>query len=221
LSGSRFRDRSDAGQQLAAALSSYASTAQCVLGLPRGGVPVAAEVAEALSLPLDVVIVRKLGVPGHEELAMGAVASAGGDVALVVNSPVRASSRISEAEFEAVRLREEAEVRRRAVLLRGDRPRLELSGTVLLIDDGLATGSTMLAALQALLAVQPDLKIVLGAPVGSADTVGRLRALVADVVCCRMPEPFYAVGQAYNDFEPTSDAEVRSLLHRYGRRDRL
>jgi putative phosphoribosyl transferase len=206
----RFRDRSDAGRQLAARLNQYREDAgTIVLALPRGGVPVGAEIARELGAPLDVFVVRKLGVPGHEELAMGALASGG---ARVLNREVVARIGISPEQLEAVTAREREEVQRRERLYRGDRPAPDVRGrTVIIVDDGLATGATMRAAVAALRQQEPK-RIVVAVPTGSADTCEDLRAQADDVVCLITPDPFLAVGFWYEDFGQVSDDEVRSVL---------
>jgi predicted phosphoribosyltransferase len=180
-----------------------------VLALPRGGVPVAYEVARALRVPLDVFLVRKLGVPGHEELAMGAVAT--GSVR-VLNQEVVDGLHIPEDVIEAVAARELEELKRRERLYRDGRPAPDVQGRiVILIDDGLATGATMRAALQALRQQQPA-RITVAVPTASRDTCEALKTEVDEVVCAMMPEPFFAVGQWYEDFAQTTDDEVRRLL---------
>jgi predicted phosphoribosyltransferase len=210
MSPKRFRDRIEAGQVLAARLNGYAGrTEVVVLALPRGGVPVGYEVARALQAPLDVFLVRKLGVPGHEELAMGAVATGG---VRVVNEEVVGILGIPRSVIEAVAAWELDELARRERLYRGDRPNPEVRGrSVILVDDGLATGSTMLAAARALRKQQPA-RIVVAVPIASRDTCELLRKEVDDVVCAATPEPFHAVGLWYEDFTQTSDEEVRELL---------
>jgi predicted phosphoribosyltransferase len=180
-----------------------------VLALPRGGVPVAYEVARALRVPLDVFLVRKLGVPGHEELAMGAVAT--GSVR-VLNQEVVDGLHIPEDVIEAVAARELEELKRRERLYRDGRPAPDVQGRiVILIDDGLATGATMRAALQALRQQQPA-RITVAVPTASRETCEALKTEVDEVVCAMMPEPFFAVGQWYEDFAQTTDDEVRRLL---------
>ena len=212
MTARRFRDRTDAGRAVAEALREYARRDDVVvLGLPRGGVPVAAEVARALDAPLDVFLVRKLGVPGHEELAMGAVAS--GSVRVVNDELVRRLE-LSDEEVESVVAREEAELERREKAYRNGRPRPELRGKVaVLVDDGLATGSTMRAAVEALRREGPA-RLVVAVPVGAGESCDDLRPLVDDLVCLATPQPFYAVGLWYDDFSPTTDDEVRELLAR-------
>jgi predicted phosphoribosyltransferase len=212
MTSQRFRDRSDAGRLLSAQLATYAHRSDVlVLALPRGGVPVAYEVARALGAPLDVFLVRKLGVPGYEELAMGAVATGG---VRVINDDVVHALRIPDFVIDAVAEWEQQELARRERLYRGDRPPPDVRGhTVILVDDGLATGATMLAAVKALKLQQPA-HIVVAVPVASPDTCEQLQAEVDDVVCAVTPEPFYAVGFWYEDFSQTSDEEVRELLAR-------
>jgi predicted phosphoribosyltransferase len=205
-----FRDRADAGRRLGAGLKQYAGKPDLlVLALPRGGVPVAYEVAKALQARMDVFIVRKLGVPGQEELAMGAVATGG---VRVLNHQVVNALGIPDYIIDAVVKEETDELKRREQLYRGDRPPPSVRGkTVILVDDGLATGSTMLAAVRALREQSPA-RIVVAVPVASPDTCELLKACVDEVVCAATPEPFYAVGFWYQDFEQTTDDEVRELL---------
>ena len=208
----RFVDRVDAGRHLAEALVHLAGTDLVVLGLPRGGVPVAAEVARALDAPLDVLVVRKLGLPWHPELAMGAIAGVGGALEEVRNEQVIRQARVSDEILDEVRAREVDELRRREQAYRGDRPAVDVRGrTVVVVDDGLATGSTMRAAVAAVREQSPE-AIVVAVPVGSRDTCARLRLEVDEVVCVSTPLGFVAVGQAYGDFRPTSDDEVRAAL---------
>jgi putative phosphoribosyl transferase len=210
--GPLFRDRRQAGQALARVLSAYADRRDVlVLALPRGGVPVGFEVARALRAPLDVFIVRKLGVPGREEYAMGAIASGG---VRVLNESVARLLHISDAAIEEVARAEQQELQRRERLYRDARPPPEVRDrTVLVVDDGLATGSTMLAAIRALRVQQP-MRIVAAAPIASPETCTELRGEADDVVCARTPEPFVAVGLWYEDFDQTTDEEVRELLER-------
>jgi putative phosphoribosyl transferase len=211
----RFRDRRDAGRRLAVRLGHLRGENVLVLGLPRGGVPVAAEVARVLDAPLDVIVVRKLGVPFQPELAMGAV---GEGSAVVVNERVVRQAHVSEAEFAEAERRERAEVERRALQFRGDRPRLALEGrTALVVDDGIATGSTARAACQVARA-QGAARVVLAAPVCSPDTARALREEVDELVFLETPRWFSAVGQYYIDFRPTSDGEVTALLQQAARR---
>jgi putative phosphoribosyl transferase len=208
----RFRDRLEAGRLLADKLTAYAGRPDVlVLALPRGGVPVGYEVARALQAPLDVFLVRKLGVPGHEELAMGAVATGG---VRVLNEDIVNALRIPDYAIDAVTAREQEELARRERAYRGDRPAPDARGrTVILVDDGLATGATMQAAIAALRRQQPA-RIVVAVPTASPETCDALRAMVDEVVCAITPEPFHAVGRWYEDFSPTTDDEVRELLAR-------
>jgi putative phosphoribosyl transferase len=204
-----FKDRKEAGKILANKLSNYAGQNVLVLGLPRGGVPVAFEVAKALKAPLDIYVVRKLGVPGHEELAMGAIAS--GDVR-VLNKPVIEDLRISEEAIEAETRKEQEELERRELLYRGDRPTLDVSDrTVILVDDGIATGSTIKAGIAAL-KKQKARRIVVAVPVAPASTIEELKTEVDEVICVSTPEFFYAISLWYDDFPQTSDEQVRELL---------
>jgi predicted phosphoribosyltransferase len=207
-----FLDRREAGRALGAKLASYGRRNDVtVLGVPRGGVPVAFEVALALGAPLDVFLVRKLGVPGHEELAMGAIASGG---VRVLNSSVIQQLRISASDIERAANREERELRRREVSYRGDRPPLDLHGRIaILVDDGLATGSSMRAAVEAARKLAPA-RIVVAVPVAPSSTAQAMRRIADDVVCVATPEPFYSVGRFYEEFDQTTDEEVRELLRR-------
>lgn len=211
-----FRDRADAGRQLAKVLAAYSGRRDVrVLALPRGGVPVAYEVARALRAPLDVFVVRKLGVPGHEEYAIGAIASGG---VSVIDEALTRRLGISADDVARVVERERAELERRERQYRGDRPSMpDVAGaTVLLVDDGLATGSTMRAAVTALRAEHAR-EVVVAVPIGAPDTCDMLRGVADAVVCAVTPEPFHAVGLWYEDFEQTSDREVRDLLQRAAR----
>ena len=212
----KYQDRREAGQQLAARLMAYANQPDVlVLGLARGGVPVAFEVAEVLGVPLDVFVVRKLGVPGHEELAMGAIASGG---VRVLNEEVVRQLDILPEFIHTVAAREQRILEYREHFYRGDRPAPEVQGrTVILVDDGLATGATMRAAVAAMHQRQPA-RMVIAVPVAASSTCDELRAEVDEVVCTATPEPFYAVGAWYEDFSAPSDAEVRDILARASQR---
>jgi predicted phosphoribosyltransferase len=204
-----FEDRHDAGRRLAGLLMHHADRPDVVvLGLPRGGVPVAFEVARALAAPLDVFVVRKLGFPGHEEFAMGAIASGG---VRVLNPDVAALPMPADA-MDVVTRREQAELARREVRYRGDRPPLDLARrTVILVDDGLATGASMLAAAKAV-ALRDPARVVAAVPVGAPEACATLRDQVDEMVCALTPQGFGAVGAWYRDFAQTSDDEVRDLL---------
>jgi putative phosphoribosyl transferase len=206
----RFRDRADAGRILAERLAHYAGRDDVlVLGLPRGGVPVAAEVARALGAPLDVFLVRKLGLPGQEELAMGAIASGG---ARVLNEELVETLGIREELVDDVAAREGEELRRREVLYRGARPPPDVEDKiVIVVDDGLATGSSMRAAVAALRRRRPA-RIVVAVPAAPASTCEQLRPEVDELVCTRTPRPFYAVGIWYENFNQVTDDEVHALL---------
>jgi putative phosphoribosyl transferase len=210
-----FEDRREAGRALAARLRTYAGRSDVVvLALPRGGVPVAFPVAEALDAPLDLFLVRKLGTPGHRELAMGAIASGG---VRVLNDEVVNWYGITPEAIDAVAREEELELRRREAAYREGRDGIPLEGRiVILIDDGLATGSTMMAAVKAVRQRQPA-KVIVAVPVGAPDTCEALSTVADEVVCVRTPEPFSAVGQWYLDFDQTSDEEVRQLLRAHAR----
>jgi predicted phosphoribosyltransferase len=207
-----FHDRTDAGRHLAAKLRKYADRPDVlILGLPRGGVPVAFEVARALHAPLDIFLVRKLGLPGHEELAMGAIATGG---VIILNEDVVRGLRIPDDVLDAVAALEQRELERRERLYRGDRQPPDVrERTVILVDDGLATGSTMRAAVAALRRQHPA-RIVVAVPVGAAETCAEFQDEADEAVCARTPEPFYAVGLWYRDFSQTTDEEVRELLER-------
>jgi putative phosphoribosyl transferase len=207
--GRSFRDRADAGQQLAAALGDLAGADAVVLGLPRGGVPVAYEVARALGAPLDVIVVRKVGVPDHAELAMGAV---GEDGATVTNEDVVRAMRVDRQELAAAEERERAEVARRVRALRAERPRVPLHGrTVIIVDDGIATGATARAACQVARA-EGAARVVLAVPVAPPATVAALGDVADRVVAVQQPRTFGAVGAFYDDFRPTTDAQVMAVL---------
>ncbi|MGT2478102.1 phosphoribosyltransferase [Methylobacterium oryzae CBMB20] len=207
-----FRDRAEAGRELARKLASFAGRPDLViLALPRGGVPVAAAVADALHAPLDVFVVRKLGVPGYEELAMGAIASGG---VRVLNDEIVASLKVPAYLIEQVTAQEREELQRRERVYRGGRAPAEVRGrTVILVDDGLATGASMQAAIRAIRQRAPK-EVVVAVPTASRDTVERLKHEADAVICADLPEPFWAVGAAYRDFTQTSDDEVRRLLGR-------
>ena len=206
----RFRDRREAGRLLAQKLAAYANRPDVVvLALPRGGVPVAYEVARALGAPLDVFVVRKLGVPGHEELAMGAVATGG---ARVLNEQIVRELHIPEYVIDRIEAEQREELARRERVYRGGRPPLQVSGrTAIVADDGLATGATMRAAVKALRQLQPE-RIIVAVPTASPETCEELKAEVDEVVCAITPEPFYAVGYWYDNFTQATDQEVRELL---------
>jgi putative phosphoribosyl transferase len=206
----RFRNRADAGRVLAGLLSQYANRDDVlVLALPRGGVPVGYVIAGALDVPLDVFLVRKLGVPGHQELAMGAIAT--GNV-LVLNEEVIRTLGITPDLVDTVATEEQRELQRRERAYRDDRPPPNVQGrVVILVDDGLATGATMLAAATAVRSLQPS-RLVVAVPVASPETCNEFRAKVDEIICAKTPEPFYAVGFWYEDFEQITDDEVRELL---------
>ena len=208
----KFRDRAHAGRLLAKKLSKYTHHKDVlILGLPRGGVPVGFEVANALNAPLDIFLVRKLGVPGEEEFAMGAIATGG---VRVLNEEVIGHMGISAQVIEAVSAREQDELRRRELAYRGQAPPPRISGkTIILVDDGIATGSTMRAAIVALRQQCPS-KLVIAVPTAAPSSGDELRTIADEVVAVMMPGPFYAVGQWYATFSQTSDEEVRQLLER-------
>lgn len=208
----RFRDRTEAGERLAAKLTAYARRPDVlVLGLPRGGVPVAYEVARVLNVPLDIMAVRKLGVPGEEELAMGAIASGG---VRVLNRDIVRMLGLSDGAIDAAAAKEQRELARREQLYRGERPVPELRGrTVILVDDGIATGATMRAAITAVRQQEPA-HVVVAVPVAAAATCDDLRAEGNDVVCVEMPEALFAIGFWYEEFGQTTDGEIQMLLDR-------
>jgi putative phosphoribosyl transferase len=208
----RFEDRAEAGRLLGQALSTYARRSDViVLALPRGGVPVGFEVARILQAPLDLMLVRKLGTPGQEELAMGAIASGG---VAVLNKEMVTAHWISDDVIEAVAVRERRELERRERLYRGDRPLPEVKNRcVILVDDGVATGATMRAGVAGLRQRKPA-RIVVAVPVAPVQTLERLRREADEVVCLATPEPFYSVGQWYRDFAQITDDEVTALLAR-------
>jgi predicted phosphoribosyltransferase len=212
LPSSGFRDRREAGQQLAERLTPYAKRDDVVvLALPRGGVPVAFEVARSLEAPLDIFLVRKLGAPGHPEFAIGAIASGG---LRVLSHEAIAELRVPAEMIEEAAERERLEIERREKVYHVNRPKLVLRGkTVIVVDDGLATGSTMEAAVKALREHHPA-KVIVASPVGAADSCRRLRAVADEAICLQTPEPFNAVGQWYQVFDQTTDAEVVELLRR-------
>jgi putative phosphoribosyl transferase len=207
-----YRNRTEAGKYLATQLGSYADRNDVVvLALPRGGVPVAFEVAQALDAPLDIFLVRKLGVPGHEELAMGAISTGG---VRVLNPDVVDYLDIPADIIDAVAKSERLELERREHAYRGNRPKPNVAGmTVILVDDGLATGSTMRAASAALRQQNPA-RIVVAVPVSSPDTCDEYRMGVDEIICAMTPEPFLGVGRWYRDFSQTTDEEVREVLER-------
>jgi len=214
----RFRDRTEAGRLLARRLATYAGRpGVLILVLPRGGVPVAFEIARRLRAPLDVLVVRKLGLPGPEELAMGTIAS---DGVRVLNDEVVMALRIPDHVIDRIAAREQAELERREQVYRGGRPAPVLRDqTVILVDDGLATGTTMRAAIAAVRAQRPA-KLLVAVPIAAVESLRALRPLVDALVCVRAPEPFYAIGLWYTDFTQTSDADVCALLERAGRAPR-
>lgn len=207
-----FRDRTEAGRRLARELARYANRADVVvLGLPRGGIPVAYEVARALEAPLDVFVVRKLGLPGQEELAVGAIASGG---VRVVNEKLLKHLRVPAGVLDKIAAREERELMRREGAYRGGRTPVPITGRIaILVDDGLATGASMRAAAAALRRLGPA-RIIVAVPVGAAETCAEFGALADQVVCAETPEPFWAVGNWYDDFSQTTDDEVSELLER-------
>jgi len=207
-----FRDRTEAGQVLASKLTKYLNQVDTViLALPRGGVPVAYEIGKELGLPVDIFVVRKLGVPGHEELAMGAIASGG---VRHINRDVVDQLRIESETIDVASRREQKEIERRERLYRGQRPPVDVRNkTVILVDDGLATGSTMRAAIAALRQHRPA-RIVVAVPAAAPQTCSEIADEVDEIICAATPETFYAVGQWYQDFSQTTDDEVRELLAR-------
>jgi putative phosphoribosyl transferase len=212
--GTVYRDRAEAGARLALHLERYRSEHPVVLGIPRGGVPVAAEVARRLGADLDVIVARKLGAPGREELAIGAVTADGGRI---LNPDVVRALRVSDDYVAAVTARQMAEARAREQRFRGTRPPAALRGRlVILIDDGLATGATMIAAARAVRAHRPR-RLIAAVPVGSGQAVEALAAEVDEVVCPLRPEPFIAIGLYYDDFSQVADAEVLELMQGTGR----
>jgi putative phosphoribosyl transferase len=206
----RFSDRTQAGLLLAGKLANYANREDVVvLGIPRGGVPVAFQVAKALSVPLDVFICRKLGVPSQEELALGAVATGG---VRVLNEDIVGLLGIPQERIEQIAAAEQRELERRERTYRGNRPPLQVRGkTVILVDDGVATGSSMLAVITALRELEPA-RIVVAVPVAPLSTIERLKQEADEVICVDTPQEFYAIGQFYEDFSQTTDEEVCDLL---------
>jgi putative phosphoribosyl transferase len=211
-----FRDRREAGRVLGEMVAGLPDLGDgIVLGLVRGGVPVAYEVAKACRMPLDILVVRKLGVPGQEELAMGAIASGGG---VVLNDHVLRGYQVSEKKLEQVIERELAELERREKLYRDERPAMEIGGrTVILVDDGLATGASMRAAIRTV--KRRAKRVIVAVPVGARSTCEELRCEVDDVVCALVPEPLDAVSLFYRDFGATSDEEVKELMRETGIKD--
>ena len=206
-----FRNRRDAGRRLAVALAPYRESRPIVLALPRGGVPVGFEVAKALAAPLDVLLVRKIGAPGHEELGLGAVVD-GHDPQLVLNEDLVRAVAPPPGYIEAEEQRQLAEIERRRQHYIGDRSPIAVEGrTVIVVDDGIATGATVKAALRGLMRNRPA-RLVLAVPVAPAESLTELSAECDEVVCLATPDPFYAVGPHYRDFRQTEDAEVVSLL---------
>jgi len=207
-----FDNRTDAGRKLANQLGEYANRKDViVLGIPRGGVPVAFEVAASLHAPLDVFVSRKLGVPGQEELAFGAIASGG---VRILDAEIVEAAGVSDVEIEQITASVKKELERRERLYRGDRPPLKVEGsTVILVDDGIATGSSMLAAISALHQMKPA-RLVVAVPVAPVSTCNRLRREVDQLLCVYMPETFFAIGQFYDDFSQVTDEEVTDLLLR-------
>ena len=206
-----FIDRADAGRQLAVSTVHAPGSAALILGLPRGGVPVANQIASAWGASLDVVVVRKLGAPANPEFALGAI---GEDGVVVVDDEVRRRLGVTPAQLEKAIVDQRRELVRRVLLYRGDRPRLPVAGRdVVVVDDGLATGSTAVAAV-AVARLMGAARVTVAVPVGSAQAVERLRSVADDVACLEQPEPFYSVSQHYDDFAQVSDTDVLSILAR-------
>lgn len=208
-----FTDRTDAGNRLAEALDQYQDRDKLlILALPRGGVPVAAKVAQHLNAEIDLMVVRKLGTPGHEELAMGAIASGG---KRILNDEIIRMSNVSDSALEEVTEREQKELERREKTYRGDRPWPDVSDyTVIIVDDGVATGATMKAAADALRSYKPK-ELIIAIPVAPPDTVEELRSKADDIICLETPHAFGGIGRWYKDFGQTSDDEVRDLLNQF------
>jgi putative phosphoribosyl transferase len=206
-----FANRDEAGRELARRLMAFRKQAPVVLALPRGGLPVAAPIAEALNAPLDLMLVRKIGVPGHRELAVGAIAGADGQT-MVTNPDVAAMAGLDRRDIEQLADAERAELRRRQALYLQGRAPIDLAGkTVILVDDGIATGATAKAAVLALRRATPN-RIVLAVPVASTEAVAALRPLVDEIICLAIPSVFHAVGTHYHDFPQVEDAEVIDIL---------
>jgi len=207
-----FRSRVDAGRQLARKLTHYANRNDVlVLGIPRGGVPVAFEVAQAIHAPLDILLVRKLGVPGQRELAMGAIATGG---ARILNQRLIADAGVTQEQLAETIAAQEVELSRREELYRGVRPTVSVEGkTVILVDDGIATGSSMLAGIEALRTLHPE-KIVVAVPVAPSHAEADIGSVADEFICVDQPEWFFGIGEFYEDFSQTEDAEVRALLER-------
>jgi len=211
-----FRDRRDAGRRLADRLTELAPRDPVVVGMPRGGVPVAAEIADRLDAPLDIIVVRKLGCPWQPELALGAIAEGG---VMVVDESLLAETGVGRDELEAIATRERAELERRTSRYRGDRPAIDVRDrTVILVDDGIATGSTARAAIAALRARHPG-RLVMAAPVAAGHTIAELGAVADEVVVVDRDDHLFAIGEAYADFRATTDDEVIGLLQRGSRSD--
>jgi putative phosphoribosyl transferase len=209
-----FENRTDAGRQLATALLKYRGRHAVVLALPRGGVPVAAELASALDAPLDLMVVRKIGVPRQPELAMGAVTE-GAEPIVIRNAEIIEASGVGDEEFDAACSKERAEIERRSECYLGNRQRVEIGGRIaIIVDDGIATGATILAAIKAARSRKPK-ELVLAAPVAPLDTIKMLHSEVDAIVCLNTPADFAAIGYFYRDFDQVSDDEVIGILKRF------